>query len=159
MTQSLASFRQFLVKVISVLGSLCLAFMLAVTVADVVLRSLNPNWRIFGVLDYVELSLDWLLFLAIPVAILQQRVISVDLIDGADRKRIFKLIGMLLTLAIFSLLASQVIRPALDTLEWQERTLDLAILKFHYWVPVWIGTALCCIAAFLNILNWFWKDV
>lgn len=125
-----------------------------IVLTDVVLRAINPQWRIYGMLDYVELSLDWLFFLAIPLALFQKRIISVDLIDGVDPKGVFRLIGHAALLIILLICATQIIRPALDTLEWEERTLDLSILKFQYWIPIWLGIGLSCIACLWNIVDW-----
>lgn len=104
-------------------------------------------------LDYVELSLDWLVFLAIPAALFRGQIIVVDIIDGFNQTRFFKIIGAVVTLALLLLLLSQVIRPALDVLEWREQTFDLGILKFYYWIPIWIGISCSSVAAFLLILG------
>lgn len=142
-----------LAAAISVAGSLCFLFLLVIIVADVVLRAIDPSFRIFGVLDLVELSLDWVFFLAIPLALFEGRVVSVDLIDGIDRRGVLERIGAFLTLATFVLLGTKVVTPALDMLQWQDRTLDLGILKFYYWVPIWIGVALCCVASTIGLLR------
>ena len=128
-------------------ASACLAFLMLIVVADVALRAVDPAWRIFGMLDYVEFSLDWLIFLAIPLALFQGDIVRVDLVDGLDRRGVFAALGAVLTLATLVLLATQIVRPALDILEWDERTLDLGLRKFHYWIAIWVGVGLSVVAA------------
>ena len=121
-------------------------------VADVLLRAIDPEWRIFGMLDYVEFSMAWLVFLAIPVALFQGRAVTVDLIDHYDLKGWLIRIGAVLTVLTLLLLVSQIIRPALDVLEWGEETFDLGIPKFYYWLSIWVGLGFACLAAALEAL-------
>lgn len=132
--------------------------MMGVTVLDIVLRTINPAWRIFGILDYVEYSLDWVIYLAIPAAIFANSLIVVDLVDEFISARLLKHIGLLLTLFVFLVLSYEVIRPGLATLEWQDRTLDLGLLKFWYWIPIWIGLALAAVATALKFLGGFGNE-
>ena len=111
------------------------------------MRTVDPAWRIFGMLDYVEFSLDWLIFLAIPLALFEGQIIRVDLIDSLDRRGVFAAVGAALTLAVLVLLATQIVRPALDILEWDERTLDLGLRKFDYWIAIWVGIGLSIAAS------------
>lgn len=139
----------WLAAIVSVAASVCLAFLMLVVVADVSLRAINPDWRITGMLDYVEFSLNWLVFLAIPLALLKKQIVTVDLVNAPNLVAFLKPAGLVLTVMILILLATQIVRPALDTLEWGETTLDLGILKFYYWIAVWVGIGLSCIAALL----------
>lgn len=142
-----------LAALLAALAVVCLGFMMLITVADVVLRALDPNWRIFGMLDYVEFSLAWLIFLAIPIAILERRMIAVDVVDavaGPAVRRALRGFAMLLTLAAFGLLASQVVAPALDMREWGETTLDLRLPKFWYWLAIWTGVGAAIVATLLT---------
>lgn len=133
-------------------ASVALVFLMGITVADVVLRAMNPAWRLLGTLDYVEFSLDWVIFLAIPAALFRGELIVVDLLDNVVRTRILQKIGLALTFLALVAMGSQVIRPALAILEWQERTFDLGILKFWYWMPIWIGLALSSVALLLELI-------
>lgn len=139
--------------VLTTAASLFLAFMMGITVLDIVLRAISPAWRIFGILDYVEFSLDWVIYLAIPAALFSNSLIVVDLIDEFVAARIFRLIGLFLTLVVFVVLTTEVIRPGLATLEWQDRTLDLGLLKFWYWIPIWLGFALASFATALSLVG------
>lgn len=120
--------------------------------SDVILRQLNPKWRITGTLDYVELSLDWMVFLAIPAALFSAKIISVDIIDRWDVRGRFKVFGLVVTLLIFCVLASQIIRPALSVLQWGEVTFDLGISKFYYWLAIWSGVGLSIIALAIQLV-------
>lgn len=140
---------------LSVAASCCLLFMMLIVVLDVVVRAINPEWRIFGMLDYVEFSMDWLVFLAIPLSLFMGNLISVDIFDGHDRRGILKKFGAVATLVVLIIVGINIITPALDILEWEERTLDLGILKFHYWIAIWVGIAVSIIAAFYQLLQVF----
>ena len=144
-------------RVLVVLAGACLLFMMLIVVADVVLRAVNREWRIFGMLDYVELSLDCLIFLAIPAALFERQLITVDLIDALDRRGVARLIGATLTLATLVMLGTQVVAPALEMREWDERTFDLDLPKFWYWLPIWVGVALGTIAATLLVVR-AWRE-
>lgn len=140
-------------RVLVFLAGACLLFMILVVVADVGLRAVNPEWRIFGMLDYVELSLDALIFLAIPAALFERRLITVDLIDAADRRGLARLLGAAFTLVTLVVLGTQVVAPALEMREWDERTFDLGLAKFWYWMPIWVGVALGVVAAALLVVH------
>lgn len=140
-----------MVGLVSIIAVACLAFMMLMTVADVTLRAFNPNWRIFGMLDYVEFSMDWLVFLAIPLSVAAGQIIVVDIVDLFVRGRSLKIFGALVTLGVAVMIGFHTITPALEILEWRERTFDLNILKFYYWIPIWIGFALLVLAAFTEI--------
>ncbi len=134
-------------------ASLCLLFLMCIVVADVVLRAIDPNWRIFGMLDYVELSLDWMVFMAIPAALFSEKIITVDLIDTWDKHALFPVVGSVTTVIALGMLLSQVFRPGLDVLEFGEQTLDLGIPKFYYWLAIWSGIALALCAAVIRTIK------
>lgn len=137
-------------------AALCLGFMMLITVADVVVRAIRPEWRILGMLDHVEFSLDWLIWLSIALAFVERRHVVVDLVDsvvGARALRRIRGFAVVLSLVAFGLLASQVVAPALDTLEWGERTLDLGIPKFHYWLAIWVGVIASIVAILLTAID------
>ena len=130
-------------------ASLCLLAMMGVTVADVVLRAIDPGWRIFGVLDYVELSLAWMIYLGIAAATLAGAHVAVDVVDslaGPRARAALVALGALLWITALALALSQVIAPALEAREWGERTLDLGWPTFWYWCAIWagLGAAIGC---------------
>lgn len=139
--------------IVTTAASICLAFMMLVVCADVILRMIDPKWRITGTLDYVELSLDWMVYLAIAAALFAGQIISVDIIDHWDTRGRLKVIGLIATVCILCVLASQIVRPALSVLEWGEVTLDLGIPKFYYWLAIWFGVGLSVLAVLLRIVT------
>lgn len=126
--------------------------MMAVVVADVVARAINPSWRITGTLDLVEFSLDWTICLAIACALFAGPALSVDLIDKLDTRGRLALLGTALLLVIMIVMGLQTVRPALNVLEWGEQTFDLGLPKFWYWLAIWAGLGLSVIAISLQIL-------
>ena len=137
-------------------AALCLGFMMLITVADVLARAIDPQWRILGMLDYVEFSLDWLIWLAVALAFIERRHVVVDLVDsvvGARALRAIRGFAILFSLIAFGLVASQVFAPAMDTLEWGERTLDLGIPKFYYWLAIWVGVVTSIVAILLTAID------
>jgi len=134
-------------------AGLGLIFMMGMVVADVVLRAVNTGWRIPGMVDYVEFSLAWLIFLAIPVAILKGQMIAVDLVDMVLPGRTLVRLGHLAMLAICAAVLWQAIPPALAVREWGERTMDLGWPKFNFFVAVWAGMGLSVLAATLALVQ------
>jgi len=152
-TRLTKSIARILSDVLAGLAVLALGFMMLITVADVVLRAVDENWRIFGMLDYVEFSLAWLVYLAIAVAVLERKMIVVDVVDtvmGPAARRALRAFAVLLTFAAFALLATRIVTPALEIREWGETTLDLEIPKFWYWIAIWTGIAAAIVAVLLT---------
>ncbi|MEO0653875.1 MAG: TRAP transporter small permease subunit [Pseudomonadota bacterium] len=124
-----------------------------IVVFDVTVRAIDPTWRIVGMVDYVEFSLAWLIYLAIPMSILAGQVIVVDLIDQYVRPRPLVIAGLVLTGGLVALTGYQTITPALDALDWGDRTLDLGWPKFWYWIAIWVGLGLSALAALIAMLS------
>lgn len=141
-----------LAAVLSTAAALCLGFMMLITVADVALRTMEPNWRIFGMLDYVELSLGWMIFLSIAVTTFARAWVAVDLLEQAVPRwlRLFmRAAGLLLLLAALVLTLWQTVQPALDALDWGDRTLDMGWPKFWYWLAIWCGLGAAAVGVVL----------
>ena len=138
---------------ITAAASLALLFMMGVVVYDVIARSIDPAWRLFGALDLVEFSLNWMICLSIAAAIFAGQVIAVDLIDSLDRRGLLQWLGLLALLTILSLMGWQTIRPALNVLSWGEITFDLGLPKFWYWIAIWTGLALSIIGVAWQLLR------
>lgn len=137
--------------VVTIAASLCLLALMSVVVIDVILRALNPAWRLNGTLDMVEFSLDWLICLSIAAALFAGQIISVDLVDSIDRHGRLKLIGLVILLGILLLMGWHTVSPALNVREWGEQTFDLGLPKFWYWIAIWVGLALSCVAVMFQI--------
>ncbi|KPQ21271.1 MAG: TRAP-type C4-dicarboxylate transport system, small permease component [Rhodobacteraceae bacterium HLUCCA24] len=141
-----------LATVLAAVAGVFLLFVMVITVTDVVARALNPAWRIFGVFDMVELALAWMIYVSIALAFLTRSQILVDLLDAVQSVPLrvaFRTLALALSLGALILTGVQTITPALDALDWGERTLDLGILKFWYWTAVWFGFAASVIAVLL----------
>lgn len=141
-----------LATVVSTVAVFCLGFIMLMIVADVALRAINPAWRIFGMLDYVEFALSWMIFLAIATTMLARAYVSVDLIDlvlRATPRMVLRVLGLLLAVGVLALTAWQTVPPALDARDWGDRTLDLGLPKFWYWVSIWVGLGIAAIGGLL----------
>lgn len=149
----LTRFKNALVAVLATAASVCLLFLMLIVVFDVTIRAIEPTWRIVGMVDYVEFSLAWLIYLAIPVSILTSQLIVVDLIDSYLPPSILTRAGLLLTLGLVALAGYNTISPAMDALDWGDRTLDLGWPKFWYWIAIWVGLGLSALAALLALLE------
>ncbi|MEP4196496.1 MAG: TRAP transporter small permease subunit [Aliishimia sp.] len=149
---TLNTIRNGAAAVMTAAASVCLAFLMLIVTADVAMRAIDPKWRISGTLDYVEFSLNWMIYLSIAAAFFAGQVIAVDIIDKWDTRHRFQKIGQLLTLIALIAVGSQIIRPALAVLEWGEVTFDLGILKFYYWIAIWVGIGFSILAVLLEIV-------
>ncbi len=149
----LIRFKNALAAVLATAASVCLLFLMLVVVFDVTIRAIDPTWRVVGMVDYVEFSLAWLIYLAIPVSILTSQLIVVDLIDRYLPPAILTRLGLLLTLGLVALAGYNTITPAMDALDWGDRTLDLGWPKFWYWIAIWVGLGLSALAALLAVLE------
>lgn len=139
---------------VSTVAVLCLGFIMLIIVSDVTLRAINPSWRIFGMLDYVEFALAWMLFLAIAATVISRAFVVVDLIDWglppAPRK-VLRALGLLAAIGVLTLTAWQTVTPALDARDWGDRTLDLGLPKFWYWLSIWVGLGLAAVGGLLAL--------
>ncbi|MFN3643530.1 MAG: TRAP transporter small permease [Gemmobacter sp.] len=143
-----------LATVASTVAMLCLAGMMLLTVADVTLRAIDPAWRIFGMLDYVEFSLSWMIFLSIAVTMLVRDWVVVDLVDRAlpaVLRIALRTAGVAAAVVAIALMVAQTVTPAFDALDWGDKTLDLGLPKFWYWVSIWVGLGLAAIGAVLSL--------
>jgi len=125
-------------------AAIFLALTMLLSIADVVLRSIDPQWRIFGVVEMVQLTFDCLVFLAIPAVFVLRANIVVNLFDELLPRRMLRLIvtvGAMGGLVYMALLGSQAVVTGLDAIRFNDETQDLRIPLVTYWVPIWIGVA------------------
>ncbi len=149
----LSAFRSALAAVLSTAAALALLFLMLIVVLDVSLRTIEPTWRIVGMVDYVEFSLAWLIFLSIPASILGGQLIAVDLIDRLVGSNVLIKLGLLATAGLVALAGWQTITPALDALDWGDKTLDLGWPKFWYWIAIWVGLGASTLAAMIALFT------
>ncbi len=149
----LSAFRSALAAVLSTAAALALLFLMLIVVLDVSLRTIEPTWRIVGMVDYVEFSLAWLIFLSIPASILGGQLIAVDLIDRLVGSNVLVKLGLLATAGLVALAGWHTITPALDALDWGDKTLDLGWPKFWYWIAIWVGLGASTLAAMIALFT------
>lgn len=122
-------------------GALVLCFMMLYTTYAVTMRQIF-DLPVFGVVDVMELSLLFCIFLAIPGIFLRDENITVDIIDRIVPPRILlilRFIGLFLTLLIVSVALLGMVRPAQEMYSSGETTMALAISRFNHWIPILFG--------------------
>ena len=142
-----------LARVLTRAGTVVLLAMMMITVADVTLRH-TLNVPIFGTFDLVEFFLVLMTFLAMPETFLREEHILVELVDHVVSERVrqaLRVIAEALALALLVLMMRQMIRPAFETLEFNDQTMDLGIPKFWHWVAILVGIG-CSIVALVFII-------
>lgn len=149
---------------------LALAFMMLMTCADVAMRgafrvmiwlfgadAIHPYIvSIPGTVDLMEMALAVCIFVAIPGVFLRNENITVDLIDGLNRRRLtfaLKLIGLVLALAFLTLALMQLIPPALDRFRSGEGTMTLQLPRWWQAVPIMLGFAGAAVATLLTAVR------
>lgn len=124
------------------MAAVFLAAAMLLTIADVVLRTIDPQWRIYGVVEMVQLTFDSLVFLALPAVFLLAGNITVNVFDDLLPARALRILvtgSALATMAYLVIVGWQVVVTALEALEFDDQTQDLEISLFIYWLPIWIG--------------------
>lgn len=122
-------------------GALVLCFMMLYTTYAVVMRQFF-DLPVFGVVDVMELSLLFCIFLALPGIFLRDENITVDIIDRLVPPRvllILRFIGLFLTLLIVSVALSGMFGPAQEKLTSGETTMALGMSRFYHWIPILFG--------------------
>ncbi len=124
------------------LAAFILAFMMMVTVVDVSVRAVNPLWRFSGMIEIVELALVSCFYFALPAVFLARAHITVDVVNNIARpatQRWLDWIGGVAGVLLLCGIGVQIVRPALDVLEFGETTMVLGIPKFAHWLVIWVG--------------------
>ena len=127
-----------------------------ITVGDVVLRSLF-GYPIQGLLELVELGLACTIFLALPAVFLRDEHLVVDVVDqfvGPRLVRVLDLAGAVVSLAVLTVMAWQMVPLARTMHEFGDVTSDLSIPKIWYWVPVLLGVVASAAATVFFIARW-----
>ena len=135
------------------LAAVFLAAMVALTVADVVLRSFFAT-PIRGMLELIELGLACTIFLALPAVFLRREHLVVDVIDHVAKPplvHVLDRLGSLVSLGVLAVMAWQMWPLAQTMYEFGDVTSDLSIPRTYYWIPVLLGVVASA-AAVLVIL-------
>lgn len=134
----------------------CLAAMMLLTVADVLLRAFF-NRPIHGTYELIELGLACTVFLALPAVFLRDQNLVVDAIDYMVRRdfvRLLDLAGACLSLALLAVMLWQMVPLAQDMYAFGDVTADLSIPKIYYWAPVLAGVLGSAVATAVFIVRW-----
>ena len=147
---------------LTALSSIALAFMVLLTVADV-LRSNFAHRPIIGTFDMVEALLVLIVFFGLPQIFFVEGNITVDVIDHVVGKRVvafLRTIGGVLSFAYLGLLWEHMFAPAFDALQFGDVTSDLGMPVFWMWLPVLIGLPIALLAILFVIGRQFahWRS-
>ena len=126
--------------------------MVALTVADVALRSLF-GLPIRGMLELIELGLACTIFIALPAVFLRREHLVVDVIDHFARPGVVRwldLLGKLVSLGVLAVMAWQMWPLARTMVEFGDVTSDLSIPKLYYWIPVLLGVVASALAVLIR---------
>jgi TRAP-type C4-dicarboxylate transport system permease small subunit len=129
-------------------ASLILFGMMIYVTCVIVLRQFF-GIALLGVVDVMELSLVTLIFVAMPGVFFRDDNVTVDLIDqflSRKARVVLRLAGLFLTLAFLLLTLNEMLIPAMDKLEDNDRTMTLGINRFIHWIPILFGFAVSIIA-------------
>ena len=141
----------------TICGGVAVAFlfgMLALTVADVVLRTVF-SYSLRGVYELIELMLAGSFFLALPCVFLRDDNILVNTIDEFWPRIVplLKRIALALSVATFVVLVWQGWDAAWDSYEFHDITADLGLPKFWHWTIVLVGMSLAALAALFMLFR------
>jgi TRAP-type C4-dicarboxylate transport system permease small subunit len=142
-------------KVLRVLSITALLVMMLVTIVDITMR-LVINELVLGSVEIVQLALVASVFLALPETFLRAEHITIDVIDqgvSARTLRRLRIAATIATAVFVGVLAWRMVPPALDTLEIGDRTSDLQISLFWYWLPLVVGGAASALVMVLVVLR------
>jgi TRAP-type C4-dicarboxylate transport system permease small subunit len=138
-----------------VLAAAFLAAMVALTVADVVLRSFFAT-PIRGMLELIELGLACTIFLALPAVFLRREHLVVDVIDHVAKPplvRVLDRLGALISLGVLAVMAWQMWPLAQTMYEFGDVTSDLSIPRTYYWIPVLLGVVASAAAVLIILFS------
>ena len=136
-------------------AAILLLAMVALNVVDVGLRS-GFNAPIFGTYEIIEFLLAAVAFLAIPETFLRGQHITIELIDqilpprGVD---VLRVTGTLCALIFVALLTWHMVQPALDSIEFNEITVDLQLPVILKASLILAGVALSAFAVLVIFLR------
>jgi TRAP-type C4-dicarboxylate transport system permease small subunit len=130
------------------MAATCLAAMMLLTVADVILRAIL-NHPIRGTYELVELLLCATFFLALPAVFLRNEHILVDSIDRRAPRAVPWLERMAGVMAVImlALMTWQGALAARNTWAFGDVTADLSLPKILYWIPLLFGLGGGAVAA------------
>lgn len=138
------------------LAALALLVLMALPIADVVLRAINPAWRIYGIVEMVQLAFDMVVFLAVPAVFLLSTNLVMTMFDtamGPKWLRAVRRVTGVVTAGFMAVLLWQAIIPGMDSLHYGDETQDLALPIFLYWLPIWVGLGVGLLGAAWSVIQ------
>ncbi len=132
-----------------------LVLLMCYTVYAVLAREFFDHTEL-GLVEYSELLLMGIIFIALPGAVLRDDNIVVDVVDNIAPKRITRrlyVLGLVLTLAFFTVSAIAMIEPAMGKLHRNQYTMVMEIDRFYFWIPILFGFYLSIPAALWLIVH------
>jgi TRAP-type C4-dicarboxylate transport system permease small subunit len=128
--------------------------MVAITVADVVLRAVL-NRPIHGALELVELALAWCIFTALPAVFLRDENVVVDVVDHAAPRAVpfLRRAAAIVSLVVLAAMGWYMVPRAVDILEFGDVTSDLSIPRILYWIPALVGVFAAAAAALVMVFR------
>jgi TRAP-type C4-dicarboxylate transport system permease small subunit len=148
---------RFLAAVATGCGYLASVFalgMVALTVADVLLRALI-NRPIHGALELVELALACSIFAALPAVFLRDENVVVDVVDHTFPRAVplLRRAAAVLSFVVLLAMGCYMIPRAIDIFEFGDVTSDLSIPRILYWIPALVGVFASAAAALAMIFR------
>lgn len=146
---------QALRRLCHILAAVALLAMLGVTVYDVVGRKLF-NIAIVGVVDTVAFCVMWATMLGIALAWSQRAHIVVDLLDMTGSPRVIAALDLLTRLAgivLMPLVAWLAWREMRDVMDFGDRTPEIGIPVYWYWLAACVGYALSALFLLIEPLR------
>jgi TRAP-type C4-dicarboxylate transport system permease small subunit len=152
--ETVERWRNVTARICGIIAAACLAAMMLLTVADVVLRAAF-NTPIRGVYELVELLLAYTFFMALPAVFLRDENIVVNSIDDLAPRAVpaLKRIGLALAVVVLALIGWQGFIAARDTIAFNDVTADLGLSRGLHWIALLVGVIGAAIAALAMCLR------
>lgn len=146
--------RALVARVFGALAAIAIAAMVLLTVADVAMRGLF-NRPIHGTYELIELLLACAVFLALPAAFLRDEHVVVDIVDEVAPRTVplLKRLAGAVSIVVLALLGWQAAIAAKDSVTLGDVTMDLALPRILYWIPLLVGVCCAAIAALVMLLR------
>ncbi|HVG50181.1 MAG TPA: TRAP transporter small permease [Xanthobacteraceae bacterium] len=136
-------------RYLHVISGISLAFIILVTVADVLSANLRGR-PMTGVYEAVEAAMVYMVFLGIPETFRNEQNITVDICDhflSQTAVAVLRCFGAVVSVAYLGLLEWSMIRPALDAWKFGDYKADSGIPFWIIWIPILLGTAMAIVAS------------
>jgi TRAP-type C4-dicarboxylate transport system permease small subunit len=146
--------RTFVARLFGALAATAIAAMVLLTVADVGLRGLF-NRPIHGTYELIELLLACAVFFALPAAFLRDEHVVVDIIDQVAPRAVplLKRIAGAIAIVVLAVLGWQAAIAARDAVAFGDVTMDLALPRILYWIPLLVGVGCAAVAALIMLVR------